>query len=59
MAQSVKHPTLHFSSGHDLKVHGLEPHVGLFAESAEPVWDSLSPSLSDHTIAHSLSRINK
>ena len=35
MAQSVKHPTLGFGSGHDL--------IGLGADSAEPAWDS--PSL--------------
>ena len=46
MAQSVKHPTLGFSSGHDLWVHELEPSVGLCADSVEPTWDSLSPSLS-------------
>ena len=43
MAQSDKHPTLDFSSGHDLTVHGIEPHIGLHDDSAEP---SLSaPSL--------------
>ena len=46
MAQMVKHLTLGFSSGHDLMVCGIEPYVGLCADSAEPVWDSLSPSLS-------------
>ena len=46
MAQSVKHPTLDFSSGHDLTVPEFEPHVGLHADSAEPAWDSLSPSRS-------------
>ena len=44
MAQPVRHPTLDLSSGHDLKVHGFEPHVGLCSGSVEPVWDSLSPS---------------
>ena len=34
MTQSVNHPTLDFSSGHDLTAH------------AEPAWDSVSPSLS-------------
>ena len=42
MAQSVKCLTLHFSSGHDLKVCGFEPCIGLRAGSKEPAWDSLS-----------------
>ena len=46
VAQSVKHPTLGFSSGHDLTVSGLEPHAGLCAASAELARDSLSPSFS-------------
>ena len=45
MAQSVKRLTLDLSSGHDLVVHEFKPHVGLWADSAEPAWDSLSPSL--------------
>ena len=46
MAQVVKHPTTDFGSGHDLMVHEIEPHIRLCADSAEPAWDSLSPSLS-------------
>ena len=48
MAQSVKHPTVDFSSVHDLLVHGIEPALGsaLTADSTDPVWDSLSPCLS-------------
>ena len=46
VAQSVKRPTLDFGSGHDLVVHEFEPHVGLWADSVEPAWDALSPSLS-------------
>ena len=46
MAQSVKHPTPDFSSGHDLTVRGFEPCISLCTNSAEPAWDSLSPSLS-------------
>ena len=38
VAQSVKCPTLDFSSGHDLTA----PRV----DSTESTWDSLSPSLS-------------
>ena len=33
VAQSVKHLTLGFGSGHDLTVCGFEPHVGLCADS--------------------------
>ena len=36
MAQFVKHPTLDFSSGHDVTVCGSEPHFGLCADSMEP-----------------------
>ena len=46
MAQSVEHLTLDFGSSHDLTVPGIKPRVRLWADSAEPAWDSLSPSLS-------------
>ena len=46
MAQSVKHLTLDFGSGHDLTVCEFKPHIGLCTDSVEPTWDSLSPSLS-------------
>ena len=36
VAQSVKHLTLVFGSGHDLTVHGFEPCIGLRADSTEP-----------------------
>ena len=39
-------PTFGFSSGHDLSVCGFESCVGLCAESTEPAWGTLSPSLS-------------
>ena len=39
VAQSVKHPTLGFGSGHDLPVRGIEPPVGLCPGSVEPAWD--------------------
>ena len=60
MAQPVKHLTLDFGSSHDLTVHGFELHVGLYADSADPAWDSLSssvfaPSLLPHECSHSLS----
>ena len=44
VAQSVKHLTLDFSSGHNLTVPGIEPGVELHADSAEPAWYSLSLS---------------
>ena len=46
VAQLVKH-TIHlvFGSGHDLTVGGSEHHVWLCADSVEPAWDSLAPSL--------------
>ena len=44
VAQSIKHLTPGFSSGHDLRVHGPKPHTGLCTDSVEPAWDSLSPS---------------
>ena len=46
MAQWVKRPTLDVGSGHGLRVCELEPQVGLWADSTEPPWDSVSPSLS-------------
>ena len=45
-AQSVEHETLDFGSGHDLVVCGFKRWVRLCAESTDPVWDSLSHSLS-------------
>ena len=51
VAQSVKRPTLGFSSGRDLVVHGSEPCVGILslslsAPAAHECARSLSPSLS-------------
>ena len=46
VTQSGKHLTLDFSSGHDLTVCQIEPGVRLCADSMDPAWDSLSPSLS-------------
>ena len=45
MAQSVKHPTLDFGSGHDLMVCEIEPRIGLCTDSIEPAWLSLPFSL--------------
>ena len=56
MAQSVKCPTLDYGSGHDLMVHGFEPHVGLCTGSVELAWDSHTSLLSaSPTCALSLS----
>ena len=46
VAQSVKHLTLDFGSGHDLKFHETKLHVWLWADSMELAWDSLSLPLS-------------
>ena len=46
VAQSGKHPTLDFGSGHDLTVREFEPRVGLCADSSETAWDSFSLPLS-------------
>ena len=43
MAQLVKHSTLDFSSGHDLRVMGLSP-TSDFALGMEPALDSFFPS---------------
>ena len=45
MAQLVECSTVDLGSGHDLTVRGIEPHVGLCADSVEPVWDSLRLAL--------------
>ena len=60
MAQSVKLPTLGFSSGHNLTVCEFKPPSGLQADSAEPAWDFLSVALSAPPHSFSLSqKINK
>ena len=46
VVQSVKPLTLDFGSSYDLTAYRFKPHVSLCADSVEPVWDSLSPSLS-------------
>ena len=59
-AQSVEHPTLDFGCGRDLTVREFEPHLGLWADGAEPAKDSLSPSLCPLPCLCSLSlKINK
>ena len=57
VAQSVKHPTLDFSSSHDLMVWQFEPYVGLCADSMEPACDLLSAS--PCSLMHSLCVSNK
>ena len=42
MAQSVKHLTFGFGSGHGLTVREIKPRVGLCTNSVETAWDSLS-----------------
>ena len=46
MAHWVESLTLDFSSGHDLTVCEIEPHIRFCADGAAPAWDSLSPSFS-------------
>ena len=38
VVQSVKFPTLDFSSDHDLRVRGFEPNIRLCTDSVEPAW---------------------
>ena len=56
MAQLVKRPTLDFTLGVDVTVREFEPRIRLCAESVEPAWDSLSPSLSAPTLLALLSK---
>ena len=61
MAQSVKHPTLDFGSGHDVMVCEFESYVRHCADSLESAWDSLSASpvlmvTVAHSFSHSLSK---
>ena len=46
MAQSVKCPTLDFHSGHDLKVHEIDPRIGLCSDSEACLGFSLFLSFS-------------
>ena len=59
MAQSVKRPTLDLGSGYDLMVCGFRPYVGVHADSVEPAWDSLFPSLSAPPLLSLSLKINK
>ena len=45
MAQSIKHPTLDFGSGHDLTVHEFKPHE-LMGRAVQSPLGILSLSLS-------------
>ena len=42
VAQSLKHVTLDFCSGHDLTVHGFKTCIGLCADNMEPACNSVS-----------------
>ena len=46
VAQSVKRPTPHLGSGHDLTVREFDPCIGLCAHSIESAWDSVSLAFS-------------
>ena len=46
VAQSVKPQTVDLSSGHNLTICEFEPHIRVCADSVEPAWNSLPPSLS-------------
>ena len=51
VAQLVKCLSLGFSSDHAVTVCEFEPHIGLHADSEELAWDSLSSSLSAHSVS--------
>ena len=58
MAQSVKHLTLDFRSGHDLTVCEIEPLIGLCTDNKKPAWDFLSLTLplpGSHALFHPIS----
>ena len=60
VAPSVMRPTLDVSSDHDLPVCGIEPRVGLCADTAEPAWDSLSPPApSQHALSLKINKLKK
>ena len=62
VAQSVKHPTLDFHSGHHFIVREFKPHIGLCSDNVEPAWGSLSSFPSAPPLlacSLSLSKINK
>ena len=46
MTQSVKLQPLDFSSGHDLMIRAIEPHIGLHADSSRSLLLILSLPLS-------------
>ena len=60
MAQSARHLTLDFGSGHDLKVQEIEPCIGLCTDStAQSLLGILFLSLSVPPTPLSLSKVNK
>ena len=58
MAQSVRHLTLDFGSGHDVMVHGFEPCIGLGILSL-PVCPSPTHSFSLSLSRNKLKKIYK
>ena len=59
MAQRVKCLALDFGTGHDLMVHGFEPHTRLSAVSMEPASDPQTLSAPcPHSCSLSLSKLN-
>ena len=52
MAQLLKCSGHDFDSGHDMKVCGIKPTVGLCSDSTEPAWDCLSPVSAPYALAH-------
>ena len=48
VAQSVKHQTLDFGSGHDLTVCGFEPCIGLYAVSMLGIVSSLPLKINEY-----------
>ena len=62
VAQLVKGVMLDFGSGHDLTVGKFKYRISIFANTAEPAWESpflSAPPLLMISLSVSLSRINK
>jgi len=57
-AQSIKHLTLGFSSGHDLIGPGIEPYTGLHAQRGVCLKDSLPLPLPQCACSLSFKQIN-
>ena len=60
MAQLVERLTLDLGPGQDLTVLEFQPRFGVWADSEESAWGSLSPSVSAPSLRGlTLSKINK